>query len=220
LSDLKISASQASAFAVLMLMTVVGAAAWIIAQGRWATMPFLAGAAGWMIAMALRIPAALLAKRRDNQRILVAASGPAEESVRLVLVLLAATTVWDAGLIGFGWATIEIAQTVATGFALVKLSTATDEKAIEAREQMRTLGMDRVSSVHDGVFERAAASAFHVAATLAVFSYPLLVLVLIPIHSMINIGVLAALKRSPNRYRLSLAVMLAASLAAGLLVTR
>jgi hypothetical protein len=214
-----ITTRQATAFALLMLAGGAATAIWFTAQEQWSFLPFLAGAAGWMFAMVLRIPVALLAKRRDDQRLLVAASGPAEESVRLAVVLLAASTTWDAALIGFGWATIEIAQTVATGFALVRLSTATDEKSIEAREQMRMLGMDRVSSVHDGVFERAAASAFHVAATLAVFSYPPLVLVLIPVHSMINIGVMAALKRSPNHYRLALGVMLAASVVTGFLVT-
>lgn len=208
--------AEVAAFTVLAFGSIIAAVIGLQLASRWSLKHFAVGFVGWILAMLVRVPVALVARRLENRNLLVLASGPAEELVRLVAVGVLASTSWEAGLIGFGWATVEVMQAAGTGFALVKLAQRRDEKSEQAVAQLQSMGMDRVTSVFDGLLERIAVSSFHVAASLVLFWQPLLVLVLAPLHSLINVSVLAMLKRSVSSYRMALIVLLSLSIAAAL----
>lgn len=213
---------DATWFAALTAIVIGVAAALIIFSGRGGSVVHvLVGASGWVLAMAFRVPVAVATRQSDHNRTaVVLSSGPAEETVRFAALAIFANTMWEAGLVGFGWAAVEAVYAAASGFAVVQVLNSSDGKAIEALAQMRALGMDRVWNLSDGLLERAAASAFHVAATLLIFRAPLLVLLLAPMHSIVNLKVLGALKDSPGRYRRLMLLLGLGSLAAAVVAVR
>ncbi|QAV21792.1 hypothetical protein PC41400_24665 [Paenibacillus chitinolyticus] len=160
--------------------------------------PVLLGAAGWIIALALRGPVSLLAARMPAEKgrlLLVSSSGPLEELVRLVTLLIAGLTIGSAASIGIGWAAIEIVYTLVSLFAVASLSKRTDEKAMQAKAMLEAQGTYGAHPAW-GLIERVFVSAYHIGAALCIARYPWSVAVLIPLHSLLNLAVLAVAKRS------------------------
>ena len=179
------------------------------------------GVLGWAVALVLRGPFALLVRRRSDriptiQRAIASASGPLEESVRLVALLLIGRDLGTAYSIGLGWAGVEILYGILNGFVLVSIRTRTDEKAVQARRQIEDLGLLRDFPAYAGVVERITASAFHIGSTLLLARWPLLLVAAVPVHSVLNLGFLALLPRSMFRAQLLVGVIGLPVLGAGL----
>ncbi|MEC0244996.1 hypothetical protein P4H65_04230 [Paenibacillus chitinolyticus] len=158
----------------------------------------LLGAAGWVAALVLRGPVSLLASRMPAAKgrlLLVSSSGPLEELVRLFTLLAAGMTIGSAASIGIGWAAIEIVYTLVTLFAVVSLSKRTDEKAMQAKAMLEAQGTYGAHPAW-GLIERVFASAYHIGAALCIARYPWSAVILIPLHSLLNLAVLAAAKKS------------------------
>jgi len=189
--------------------------------GGFSPLPLLIGAAGWLAALVLRQPVALLAAKRFGQEraatIVGWFSGPAEELVRVVLVVLTLHAVKDAVWFGFGWAAVEVLVVAVNVFAIAGLLTKDDPKSVEARELLQSQGMLRQVSPVWGFVERLSAIALHLGFTLLLFANPWLVLVTLPAHSLINMLTVRFAKRSVVLSEAALAVVGAAALVGGLL---
>ena len=159
-TDLKGLAAQArvNSLAVLGVPVAVFAAlaAWL---GTPQVLPAALGAAGWMIALALRQPIALIASRittRDRAMTVVGwASGPAEEVVRLLLVLFVLRTGSAAAWAGAGWMAVEVAMITVNGLMIATLLTKDDPKSLEAKDFLSKQGMMQSYGPWWGVLERA-----------------------------------------------------------------
>lgn len=160
------------------------------------------GALGWWIALLLRLPVAFLTKNMDrqkSQRFVILASGPAEESVRLILLLILGLTLGNAYSVGIGWAAIEIIYSLIQGFGMGVLSGKTDKKSEEAKAMLKVMGMDKAmepSAPFWGIMERLSANALHLSFSLALVISPLLVLITAPMHSAANYFLTKLLKYS------------------------
>ena len=188
----------------------------------------LLGAAGWLVALILRAPVSIIAQRmiKDKgniQKVVILSSGPAEELIRLIIVLVTAANLDIAYAIGLGWGGVEVLHALVNGFVIASLLKRTDEEAMQAREVMEKMGLIQAGTKPlFGVVERLAVTALHIGFTLLLAFQPLLVLVTIPIHSLINYGFITMLRRRVASstillllvilglaaYRLGLAVML------------
>lgn len=165
---------------------------------------FGAGALGWVLALALRVPVVLGLRRLgagpdSMRRWTPALAGPAEEIVRLGVVLIAGQGFATAYAIGAGWAAIEAVYGIQVGFVRLLLLRRDDPKALEARQELAKLGLDRDIAPAWGVVERLFAGAAHIGFTLLVARWPLLVIALIPVHAAVNMGVMALLPRGIAR---------------------
>ena len=153
-------------------------------------LPLLLGAVGWLIALALRQPVALVAMRvAGTERagaIVGWFSGPAEELVRLALVLLVLRTLPEAVWAGYGWAAVEVLLIMVNLLALANLLGRDDEKSREARDVLAAQGMLRPYPPVWALVERLSATAMHIAFTILLFVQPWLVLVTLPLHSIAN----------------------------------
>lgn len=135
---------RVNSLAVLGVPVAVIAAltAWL---GAPQVLPAVLGAAGWMIALALRQPVALVATRLTTKEramtIVVLASGPAEEIVRLLLVLLVLRSASAATWAGAGWMTVEVALITVNTLIIANLLPKDDPKSLEAKEFLRDQGM-------------------------------------------------------------------------------
>lgn len=182
------------------------------------------GALGWWVALLLRGPVALVAKRFGTERantIIVAASGPCEELVRLGAVALTTASLPWAASLGQGWAAIEVLFTIVTVFLQLAIMQRTDEKSRQAREMLaaqsqQTAGIKGGKFL--GVMERIFASAMHIGFTLLVAAHPLLVLLLMPAHSLVNLGISNLAKRKVVLAETLMAAVGTVALALGVLV--
>lgn len=162
-----------------------------------------AGAAGWLLALALRRPATGAAVRlglRPHRPVAALVSGPVEEVVRLAAVLLAGRDGPRALWLGLGWGTAEVAFTI--GVAMRRVASGVG-------------GGDRPQLVL-AVVERASAMAFHVGASLLVFRRPGAVALTAPLHSSVNVAGLRLARRRPALAQLLVAAVGAAVLAGGI----
>jgi hypothetical protein len=186
------------------------------------------GAAGWLVALALRTPAALAASRAPRLKraqpmatFMASISGPAEETVRVLLVLFLVKGFDNLLWAGFGWATIEVVYTLANAIAIRRLLVDPSEKAAEARRVLSSLGfLQYVRNLVPvvGAVERATVSLLHIGFTLLLGWNPLLVFATIPAHSAVNISAMALMRRRAVIVMESgLAVVGAAVFALGLL---
>jgi hypothetical protein len=188
-----------------------------------------AGALGWVVALFLRTPVALIARRllgtpERAQPSVTAASGPAEESLRLVTLLLVGRAFPLALSVGLGWTTVEIVYAIVNGLAIASLLRRTDERARQARAFLASIGLERLLSQTDpafgvvtlGVIERFSVSALHIGFTLLIAWQPLLVLGTIPVHSATNFVWLRLFRRSAVLSEVAVALIGAAILIAGL----
>jgi hypothetical protein len=164
----------------------------------------LLGVAGWLVALILRAPVSLIAQRliknKENvQKVVILSSGPAEELLRLVLVVVTAANLDVAYAIGLGWGAIEVLYALVNGFVIASLLKRTDEEAQMAKETMEKMGLLQAGTKPlYGVMERLAVTALHIGFTLLLAFQPLLVLVTIPTHSLINYGFVTMLRRRVN----------------------
>jgi len=200
-TELKGYASQArvNSLAVLSVPVAVFAAlaAWL---GTPQVLPAALGAAGWMIALALRQPVALIASRvttKDRAMTVVGwASGPAEEVVRLLLVLFVLRTGSAAAWAGAGWMAVEVAMITVNGLMIATLLTKDDPKSLEAKDFLREQGMMQNYGPWWGVLERFSAAGVHIGFTLLIFAQPWLALATIVVHSATNMLAVRYMKRS------------------------
>jgi hypothetical protein len=156
--------------------------------------PVLAGAFGWMVALALRAPVGLAGFRITGsteraQRWVVASSGPLEESLRLAVLLLVGRDLSTAFSVGLGWAAIEVLYAIVNGFAVESLARRTDPEAEAARAMLPPVALAE-SGPWWGVAERAWASILHIGFTLLLAAAPALVVVTAAVHSAVNVGFL------------------------------
>ncbi|WP_210479119.1 hypothetical protein [Naasia sp. SYSU D00948] len=201
---------------------VVALVVLLILAGAPAALPLLVGAAGWMVALVLRQPVALIAARRLPREQAATAvgwfSGPAEELVRLVVVLLLVRSLGDALWAGFGWAAIEVVVLAANSLVIAGIVGRDDPKSREARELLEAQGMLVPSNPFWGFAERLSAIALHLGFTLLLFAAPWLVLLTIPLHSAVNMLAVRGAKRSVPLTEAGLAAVGAAVLVAGLVL--
>jgi hypothetical protein len=166
-----------------------------------AVIAVIAGAIGWGLAYLARGPVAYVLRARGDKDLtspwFVAASGPAEELVRLGVVLLVGRDLDTAISIGLGWAGIEVVFVCVQGLAIATLMTKDDPEARRIRDALPAppAALMAPDAPWWGVLERIWASVLHVAFTLIVAAQPALVLVTMPIHSAINLAVLRASAR-------------------------
>lgn len=188
---------------------------------QWKAIGF--GALGWLVALALRGPVAMLITKfigtSERAKLwLGGASGPLEESVRLVVLALVGVSFPTVMSIGLGWAAIEVLFVIVNGAVVISLMRRTDEKAAEARRQLEAQGLLEPNHSFWGISERIFASAGHIGFTLLLAAHPLLVLFTIPAHSVLNLGIVRLVQSSMVRAQLALAVLGSALLVIGLAV--
>ena len=178
------------------------------------------GAAGWMIALVLRQPVALIASRMtspERTRTIVGwASGPAEELVRVALVILFVRTASDAIWAGVGWAGIEVVIVAVNGFVIANLLTRDDPKALKVQAILRERDTMTKGTPGWAVVERCSAIGLHVGFTLLLFAQPWLVLATMIVHSMTNMIAVHYAKRSVVVTELALVVVAFGTLLCGL----
>lgn len=200
--------------AFLLAMAWLGAPDW----------PLLAfGAVGWLLALVLRQPVALVAGRLTSAErsasIVGWASGPAEEGVRVGLVLLAIDSVPGAVWAGIGWAGIEVVMIAANSFVVANLLTRDDPKALKVQAILRERGMPTTGTAGWAVAERCSAMALHVGFTLLLLAQPWWALATMLAHSLINMIAVRYAKRSVAGTELVLAVISLAMFLCGLAAT-
>jgi uncharacterized membrane protein YhfC len=122
-----------------------------------------------------------------GRTLVILASGPLEELVRLGMLRITGAALAPALSLGLGWGTIEVIFTLVNAFVLVHLLQRDDERARAAREQIERLGLPLDASPAWGILERISATALHVGFTLLVARSPYFVLVTIPLHSAVNL---------------------------------
>ncbi|NKX52450.1 hypothetical protein HER39_18100 [Arthrobacter deserti] len=198
---------------------VSGAALWL-AFGAPLPVPALLGAAGWILALVLRQPVALAAGRfagRGRAAALVGwFSGPAEELVRLALVLSALHSFDQALWAGFGWAAAEVLLVAVNTLAIAGLLARDDPKSRQAQQLLQDQGLATPRNPAWALLERLSATGLHVGFTLLLFAWPWLVLLTLPAHSLAN---MLAVRFARTRLALTEAARAAAgvlALAAGL----
>jgi hypothetical protein len=180
------------------------------------------GALGWWAALLLRIPLGPIAARLGSKRgqlLIVAASGPLEELVRLAACAVAGRALAPALAVGLGWATIEIAFALVNAVVLLAVLRRSDERARAARRELAETGIPLDAPPLWGALERVSATALHVGFTLLLAASPWLVLITIPIHSGVNLFALRYVRRLVPM-QLALLVVGALVLGVGLAVHR
>lgn len=222
-------AYRRSAFLAIpfLLLVPLAYALWFQGWGVSLSWPAIgAGALGWYVAFVLRTPVVLVAQQllRTPERMhpwVVAASGPAEESVRLITLLLVGRAFPIALSVGLGWATIEIVYTIINNLAIAWLLQRPDERARRSLALLLSMGLGNMLSPTApvlSVIERIGVSALHIGLTLLIAWQPLLVLVTIPLHSGANFVSLWLVRRSAVLAAVVWVAIGAAMLLAGLAV--
>lgn len=196
----------------LALLVPVGFAvvlSWLGADLEWSTLGF--GALGWVGALMLRAPlAAILSQTlRDDDRvknIIVGSSGPLEEGVRLLLLILVGRSFSEAAAIGIGWAAVEVLYTTVTGFLTLSLMRRTDPEAMQARQMLEAQGMIRETGPWLGVVERIGATALHIGFTFIVAWNLWAAIVTAVVHSVTNLSLIRTFRKNPVATELALLV--------------
>lgn len=220
-----VAAARRSRLAVpgLLAVGVFLFAVLVLATGTLDGLALLLGAAGWLLAFIIRQPVALVAMKlfgeKRAQSIVVWFSGPAEELVRLGLVMLLITSTTAATWAGYGWGAIEIVFAVVNALAIASLVLRQDEKAEEARQVLKELGLTAPRSGLWGMLERVSASAMHLGFTLMLFASPWLVLVTLPLHSLTNVLAVRFAKKHLAAFELILLALGAVVLTVGIILT-
>lgn len=156
------------------------------------------GALGWIIALFLRGPVAAVVRKWPEARdklIVGGSSGVMEEGVRLLLLTFLAASLPDALSAGQGWAAVEVLYVIVNTILILSLMKRTDEKAMQAKEILKAQGNLQASPLW-GILERIWASAFHIGAALLIAYNPWLALVMVPVHSGLNLTAVRLMKTS------------------------
>lgn len=200
-SDMDVLARKAHMSAASMLMVPIASfllvAAWL-GLPDWKLVGL--GAAGWIFALVLRGPVALLAKwltsPERTRTILGWASGPAEELVRVGMVILFVHTAKDAIWAGIGWGGIEAATAAINAIVIAMLLNRDGPKAQKVQALMRESDAMTACGWGWAAVERCSAMALHVGFTLLLFAQPWLVLATLVAHSLTNMIAVHYAKRS------------------------
>ncbi len=171
----------------------------VLGQGNLALWPFCLGVLGWTIALLLRAPMLVLTFRLTHnvkEQVVAAMAGPAEEVVRLLAVLFLQANFASAISLGLGWATIEVLYTLVAGFSTVKILSRGGVGALQLKKRFLDTGLTVPATVYSGVIERLSATALHIGFTLLLACHPLLILVTLPLHSLVNVGAITLNNRS------------------------
>jgi hypothetical protein len=159
-----------------------------------------AGALGWWIALLGRAPVSLVAMKLlpagKAQTVIVASSGPLEEGVRLGVIALMGASLPMALSIGLGWAAIEVVFAVVNALVANTLLARDDAKAREAWAMLEAQGLLRDVGPHWAVIERVFASLAHIGFTLLAAASPLWLVLTVPAHAGMNLGIGPLVKRS------------------------
>jgi hypothetical protein len=203
--------------AFALLLTALGA------EMSWSKIGF--GALGWVGALMLRGPlAAILSQTvHDENRvknIIVTSSGPIEEGVRVVLLLLVGRSFSDAAAIGLGWAAVEVLYTVVTSFLTLSLLRRTDPEAMQARQILEAQGMIRETGPWLGIIERIGATALHIGFTLIVAWNLVAAIATAIVHSAGNMALIRTFKKNPVATELGLLAVGIAAFALGVALVR
>jgi hypothetical protein len=178
------------------------------------------GALGWVIALFLRGPLSAIVMKLPKEKattIVVGSSGVLEECVRIAILMLTSMTYSWSVSIGQGWAAVEVLFVMINVLVMASLAKRTDEKAMQAKEMLKMQGNLSASPMW-GVIERVFASAFHIGCTLLAAKYPWLVVLLIPLHSFVNLTAIKLAKKSIVQTELTIASVGGIVLAAGIIV--
>jgi hypothetical protein len=170
------------------------------AELRWSALGI--GALGWFGALLLRAPLAAVLTQvlGDPERVkpwIISSSGPFEEVVRLVLLLIVGRSFSDAAAIGVGWAAIEVLYTTLTGFITLSLVKRTDLEAVQARQMLEAQGMIKETGPWLGIVERIAATALHIGFTCIVAWSLVAAIATAIIHSATNLIMIRMFKSRP-----------------------
>ncbi|MDQ0196841.1 YhfC family glutamic-type intramembrane protease [Paenibacillus wynnii] len=178
------------------------------------------GALGWTVALFLRGPLSLLVQKWPPEKaknVIVSSSGVLEEGVRLILLVLTSTSFTWAQSVGQGWAAIEVLFVIINVIMITALINRTDEKAMQAKEMLQAQGNIQASPLW-GILERIWASAFHIGATLIIAHNPWSVILLIPLHSGLNLVAVRIAKASIFGTNMLVAALGLVTLTVGLLL--
>jgi hypothetical protein len=181
------------------------------------------GALGWLIALQLRGPVALVANRvtTDRNKItlaVAASSGPAEELVRVAMILLFVSGLADAVWFGFGWATLEVLFVLVSTLVTPMLLARDDDKARQAREVLAAQGGLSATSPVYGIVERVSATGIHLGCTLLVAAQPWLAVITAIAHTATNLISMRLMRRSVLTTEVFIAAVGIVLLAAGLVL--
>ncbi|MNB72902.1 hypothetical protein D3C75_194980 [compost metagenome] len=158
------------------------------------------GALGWTVALFLRGPVTALVRSRPEKQaklIVVGSSGLLEEGMRFALLAFLAASFPEALSLGQGWAALEVVFVIVNASLILSLVNRTDEKAMQAKEILKAKAQGNLhASPVWGILERIWASAFHIGAALIIAHTPLAALLMIPLHSALNLGAVRLSKTS------------------------
>jgi hypothetical protein len=226
MAALTANAPKGSSYKDLLLAAPLTIAVAFLAFGlqHWAGIPIDwkvagLGALGWLVALALRGPVAIVAMKflgRHAQTTVVASSGPLEEGVRLLGLLWLGTSLPTALSFGQGWAAIEVVFALVNGFTVIHLLNQDDDKSREARAHMEAQGLLMENGPYWGILERASATAMHVGFTLLIAAAAWLTPVMMVVHSAANLSITRFARRSALLAEGILAIMGLAVLFTGL----
>lgn len=184
----------------------------------------VAGAVGWVIALALRAPVAIGTMRTTNDRTrtqmwVTASSGPLEEGVRLVVLLIVGRDLSQAASVGLGWAAVEVVYSLVNGLAMLALLGRDDPEAEQARALMPLQAALEPSAPWWGLVERTWASLLHIGFTLIVAAQPVLVILTAVVHSATNLALLRTADQvSMARFQLGGVILALAVLGVGVVL--
>lgn len=209
-------------FCTPLLLTVPLLYVWAfnaLGQGSLQFRPFILGVLGWTLALLLRAPMMMLIVRCTNnvkEQVVAALSGPAEEVVRLLAVLFLQAKFASAVSLGLGWAGIEVLYTLVSGFSTVMILSQGGLGALQLKKRFLDTGLTVPATVYSGVIERISATALHVGFTLLLAYHPLLILITLPLHSVVNVSAITLNPRSALATQLLIAFFGTITLAIGL----
>ena len=190
-----------------------------LGQGSLQFRSLFLGVLGWTIALLLRAPMMMLLVRFTHnvtEKVVAALSGPAEEVVRLLAVLFLQANFASAISLGLGWAGIEVLYTLVSGFTTVKILSQGGIGALQLKKRFLDTGQTVPITVYSGVIERLSATALHIGFTLLLAYHPLLILITLPLHSLVNICAITLNNRSALATQLLIALFGTTTLAIGI----
>lgn len=170
-----------------------------LGQGSLPIRPFCLGLLGWSVALFLRTPMLVLIFRLTHnvkEQVVAAMAGPAEESVRLLAVLFLQANFASAISLGLGWASIEVLYALVSGFSTVRILSRGGVGALQLKKRFLDTGLTVPATVYSGIIERLSATALHIGFTLLLAYHPLLILITLPLHSLVNVGAITLNNRS------------------------
>ncbi len=189
-----------------------------LGQGTVPVWPFCLGLVGWSIALLLRAPLLVLILRLTHnlqEQVVAAMAGPAEELVRLLIVLFLHANFASAFAVGLGWASIEVLYALVSGFSTVVILSQGGVRAWQLKKKFLDTGQTVQVTVYWGVIERLSATALHIGFTLLLAYHPLLILITLPLHSLVNVSAIRLNNRSALATQMLIAVFGVATLLVG-----